>query len=52
MWGAKLAVEKAKAAGVCYGLVRETTHTGAIGRYAQWIAVHDCAAVIMARVKR
>jgi ureidoglycolate dehydrogenase (NAD+) len=47
MWGAALAVEKAKAAGVCYGLVRETTHTGAIGRYAQWIAAHDCAAVII-----
>jgi len=47
MAGAALAVERAKAAGVCYGLVRETTHTGAIGRYAQWIAEHDCAALIM-----
>jgi ureidoglycolate dehydrogenase (NAD+) len=27
--------------------VRETTHTGAIGRYAQWIAEQNCAAVIM-----
>jgi len=42
-----LAVERAKKSGVCFGLIRETTHTGAIGRYAQWIAEHDCAAVIM-----
>ena len=38
MQAAALAVERAKKAGVCFGLVRETTHTGAIGRYAQWIA--------------
>jgi len=30
-----MAVERAKKIGVCFGLVRETTHTGAIGRYAQ-----------------
>jgi len=42
-----IAVERAKAAGVCFGLIRETTHTGAIGRYAQWMAEHGCAAVIM-----
>jgi LDH2 family malate/lactate/ureidoglycolate dehydrogenase len=47
MAGAALAVERAKKSGVCYGLVRETTHTGAIGRYAQWIAQHDCAALLM-----
>jgi ureidoglycolate dehydrogenase (NAD+) len=41
-------VERAKTAGVCYGLIRETTHTGAIGRYAQWIAERDCAAVVIA----
>ena len=34
-------------AGVCFGLIRETTHTGAIGRYAQWIAQRGCAAVLM-----
>ena len=27
--------------------MRETTHTGAIGRYAQWIAQQNCAALIM-----
>jgi ureidoglycolate dehydrogenase (NAD+) len=48
MQASALAVERAKQAGVCYGLIRETTHTGAIGRYAQWIAERDCAAVIMA----
>ncbi len=48
MQASALAVERAKKAGVCYGLIRETTHTGAIGRYAQWIAERGCAAVIMA----
>jgi LDH2 family malate/lactate/ureidoglycolate dehydrogenase len=48
MQAAAIAVEKAKKVGVCFGLVRETTHTGAIGRYAQWIAQHDCAAILMA----
>jgi len=47
MQAASLAVERAKQIGVCYGIVRETTHTGAIGRYAQWIAQHNCAALIM-----
>jgi ureidoglycolate dehydrogenase (NAD+) len=47
MQAAALAVERAKKAGVCFGLVRETTHTGAIGRYAQWIAERGCAAIIM-----
>jgi ureidoglycolate dehydrogenase (NAD+) len=47
MQAAALAVERAKAAGVCYGLVRETTHTGAIGRYAQWMAERGCVAIIM-----
>jgi ureidoglycolate dehydrogenase (NAD+) len=47
MQGAALAVERAKKFGVCFGMVRETTHTGAIGRYAQWIAGRDCAAVIV-----
>jgi len=47
MQAAALAVERAKAVGVCFGLVRETTHTGAIGRYAQWIAQHDCAALVI-----
>ena len=27
--------------------MRETTHTGAIGRYAQWIAQQNCAGLIM-----
>jgi ureidoglycolate dehydrogenase (NAD+) len=48
MQASALAVARAKQSGVCYGLIRETTHTGAIGRYAQWLAERDCAAVIMA----
>ncbi len=42
-----LAAEHAVGAGVCFGLVRETTHAGAVGRYAQWIAERGCAALIM-----
>jgi ureidoglycolate dehydrogenase (NAD+) len=47
MQAAAIAVERAKTAGVCFGLLRETTHTGAIGRYAQWMAERGCAAIIM-----
>jgi len=47
MRAAALAVERAKQFGVCFGLLRETTHTGAIGRYAQWIAEQDCAAIVI-----
>jgi len=47
MQAAALAVERAKTAGVCFGLVRETTHTGAIGRYAQWIAERGCAGILL-----
>ncbi|MGO9628919.1 MAG: Ldh family oxidoreductase [Xanthobacteraceae bacterium] len=42
-----IAAERAAKAGVCFGLVRETTHTGAIGRYVQWMAQRGCAAMIM-----
>ena len=42
-----LAAERAATAGVCFGLVRDTTHTGAIGRYVQWLAERGCAAMIM-----
>jgi ureidoglycolate dehydrogenase (NAD+) len=41
------AIERAKATGVCFALVRHTTHTGAIGRYAQWIAERGGAALLM-----
>lgn len=47
MQAIELATERVQNSGVCYGLVRETTHTGAIGRYAQWIAERGCAALIM-----
>ncbi len=47
MQAAALAVERAKASGICFALIRETTHTGAIGRYAQWIAARGCAAVLI-----
>jgi LDH2 family malate/lactate/ureidoglycolate dehydrogenase len=47
MQAAAIAVERARTAGVCFGLIRETTHTGAIGRYAQWMAERGCAAIII-----
>ena len=47
MQAAAIAAERAPKAGVCFGLVRDTTHTGAIGRYAQWMAQRGCAALIM-----
>src|SRR5579862_612296 len=47
MQAATIAVERAKKIGICFGLVRETTHAGAIGRYAQWIAQQNCAALIL-----
>ena len=47
MEGAARAVERAKATGVCFALIRNTGHTGAIGRYAQWIAGQGCAALLM-----
>jgi LDH2 family malate/lactate/ureidoglycolate dehydrogenase len=40
------ATERAKTGGLCIGLVRNTTHTGAIGRYAQWIAERGLIALI------
>ena len=42
-----LAAERSAKAGVCYGLVCDTTHTGAIGRYVQSIAERGYAAMIM-----
>lgn len=47
MQAVALAAERAKTIGACFGLVRRTTHTGAIGRYAQWMAERGCAAVVM-----
>jgi LDH2 family malate/lactate/ureidoglycolate dehydrogenase len=42
-----VATERAGKAGACFGVVRNTTHTGAIGRYVQWMAERGCAALIM-----
>lgn len=41
------AVARARAGGVCVGLVSETTHTGAIGYYSSRAAAADCAAIIV-----
>lgn len=47
MQAAQLAVEAADQHGVCVGAVRDATHTGAIGRYAEWAAERGCAAIIL-----
>jgi ureidoglycolate dehydrogenase (NAD+) len=47
MKAARHAVETARQLGVCIALVRDTTHTGAIGRYPQWVAEQGCACVMM-----
>src|SRR5579864_6889650 len=44
---ARIAVETARRNAVCIVLVRETTHTGAIGRYPQWVAQQGCVALMM-----
>src|SRR5262249_17491302 len=46
MQASAVAAERAKLNGLCIGLVRHTTHTGAIGRYAQGIATRGCIALI------
>jgi ureidoglycolate dehydrogenase (NAD+) len=47
MKAAERAVEIARALGVCIALVRETTHTGAVGRYPLWAAERGCACIMM-----
>ena len=42
-----IALEGRKKTGCCFGLVRDTTHTGAVGRYVQWLAERGCVGVIM-----
>jgi ureidoglycolate dehydrogenase (NAD+) len=46
MQASAVASERAKTGGLCVGLVRNTTHTGAIGRYAEWIAQRGLIALI------
>jgi ureidoglycolate dehydrogenase (NAD+) len=41
------AIEIAEKFGVGVGLVSDTSHTGAVGRYAQWIAERGYAALVM-----
>src|SRR3984885_1990327 len=42
-----LALERRQKTGSCFGLVRNTTHTGAVGRYVQWLAERGCIGIIM-----
>jgi len=41
------AIARAKEFGVGVGLISDTAHTGAVGRYAQWIAEQGFAALVM-----
>jgi ureidoglycolate dehydrogenase (NAD+) len=41
------AMKRAEEFGVGVGLVSDTAHTGAVGRYAQWIAERGYAALVM-----
>ena len=43
----EIALERRQKTGSCFGLVRDTTHTGAVGRYAQWLAERGCIGIIM-----
>ncbi|MBO0757406.1 MAG: Ldh family oxidoreductase, partial [Bradyrhizobiaceae bacterium] len=40
------ALKMAATSGICMGLVSATAHTGAIGRYAEWLAERDFAAIV------
>ncbi len=42
-----IALERRQKAGSCFGLVRDTTHTGAVGRYVQWLAERGCIGLVM-----
>jgi len=42
-----IALERRQKTGSCFGLVRNTTHTGAVGRYVQWLAERGCIGLIM-----
>ena len=47
MKAARLAVETARHYGVAIALVHDTTHTGAIGRYPEWVAERGCVALMI-----
>src|ERR1700733_11071493 len=42
-----VALDRRQKTGSCFGLVRDTTHTGAVGRYVQWLAERGSIGVIM-----
>jgi ureidoglycolate dehydrogenase (NAD+) len=46
MTATKAACDQARKVGVCYAIVSHTTHTGAIGYFANWAAEHGCAAIV------
>ena len=46
MRAAAAAAETAASDGICVAAVRDTTHTGPVGRYATWLAERGCAAIV------
>ena len=46
MRAAAAAAETAAREGICVAAVRDTTHTGPVGRYATWLAERGCASIV------
>ncbi len=46
MHATRMACEHAKGAGLCYAIASHTTHTGAIGYFANWAAERGMAAIV------
>ncbi len=46
MKATQAACDQARSSGLCYAIVSHTTHTGAIGYFAQWAAERGCAAIV------
>ncbi len=42
----KLAMKKAKKAGICWAIIRNLTHQGALGQYAEMAAENDMAGIV------
>jgi ureidoglycolate dehydrogenase (NAD+) len=47
MQALNVALDRRRKSGSCFGLVRDTTHTGAVGRYVQWLAERGSIGIVM-----
>jgi LDH2 family malate/lactate/ureidoglycolate dehydrogenase len=48
MEAVRAATARARERGACIAIMRDATHAGAIGRYAQWVVEQGCACIILA----